>query len=266
MVKGLQRFQDHFRDFQETYVVIGGTACDLLFTEQSMPFRATKDVDMVLVVDALDDAFVRHFWEFVHAGGYQRQQRSEKRQYYRFVKPASAGYPAMLELFSGRLKQSDIGAGKKIAVIPAGEDISSLSAILLDGAYYNLIRETKMVLHDLPIVRADGLIPLKAKAWLDLAERRRLGERVNDRDLKKHRNDVFGLSFILVDPPFALDGSIRADLQDFLNAFPHGSLEWPDIHASLRETYGVKTNSEEIVSALARHFNLAMPKKLAGPQ
>ena len=75
MVRGLQLFKDHFRDFQECFVVIGGTACDRLFAERSIPFRVTKDVDMVLVIETLDDAFVRRFWEFITAGNYRKRQR-----------------------------------------------------------------------------------------------------------------------------------------------------------------------------------------------
>jgi len=230
-----------------------------LFAERSIPFRVTKDVDIVLLIETLDDAFVRRFWEFIKAGSYRKQQRSEKRLYYRFQKPASAGYPDMLELFSRRLEQVDVGAGQTITIIPAGEDLSSLSAILVDSAYYKLIKETKTILDELPIVQANGLIPLKAKAWLDMTERRANSERINERDIKKHRNDVFGLSLILVDPPFALADSIRIDLQRFIASFPFNSKEWPYILASLGETYGVKFVPTEMVDTLVRHFDLTVP-------
>ena len=258
MVRGLQIFRDHFRDFKESFVIIGGTACDRLFAEQAIPFRVTKDVDMVLVIETLDDAFVRRFWEFIKAGNYRKQQRSEKRQYYRFQNPASAGYPDMLELFSRRLEQMDIGAGQTITIIPAGEDLSSLSAILMDNAYYELIKGTKTILDDLPIVHASGLIPLKARAWLDLTERKANGERIKEQDIKKHRNDVFRLSLIIVDPPFVLADSIRLDLQRFIASFPLDSKEWPHILASLGETTGVKYDPAELVNTLVRHFELTV--------
>jgi len=40
---------------------------------------------------------------------------------------------------------------------------------------------------------AEYLIPFKMYAWLNLLERKRAGEHVNERDLKKHKYDVFRL-------------------------------------------------------------------------
>ena len=59
MAYGTEMFKQHFRDFAEQYVLIGGTACDLLLNEAGMPFRATKDIDMVLVVEALTTDFAK---------------------------------------------------------------------------------------------------------------------------------------------------------------------------------------------------------------
>jgi hypothetical protein len=39
-------------------------------------FRATKDLDMVLIVEALTPAFGRRFWKFIGAGGYENKLRS----------------------------------------------------------------------------------------------------------------------------------------------------------------------------------------------
>jgi hypothetical protein len=41
-----------------------------------MDFRATKDLDIVLYVEALHENFVRAFWQFVEEGGYENKQRS----------------------------------------------------------------------------------------------------------------------------------------------------------------------------------------------
>ena len=68
MVKGLEVFREHFRNFADHDVLIGGTAGDIAMTGAGLPFRATKDLDIVLFVEALDGAFVRAFWEFVRAG------------------------------------------------------------------------------------------------------------------------------------------------------------------------------------------------------
>ena len=65
MVKGLDVFKDFFRDFQNQYVLIGGAACDIVFQEADLAFRATKDLDMVLIIEALTPEFGKRFWDFI---------------------------------------------------------------------------------------------------------------------------------------------------------------------------------------------------------
>ena len=43
------------------------------------------------------------------------------------------------------------------------------------------------------------LIPFKAKAWMDLTDRKAAGEHVDSKNIKKHKNDVFRLTE-LIDP------------------------------------------------------------------
>jgi predicted nucleotidyltransferase len=57
MVRGLDKFKQYFQEYASQYVIIGGTACDILFTELGVPFRATKDLDMVLIVEELNPSF-----------------------------------------------------------------------------------------------------------------------------------------------------------------------------------------------------------------
>ena len=88
MVKGLDIFQEYFRNYTDQYVLIGGAACSISFEEQDATFRATKDLDMVLIVEALTLDFSRRFWQFIHDGGYQNRARSNgKPQFFRFDKP-----------------------------------------------------------------------------------------------------------------------------------------------------------------------------------
>jgi len=39
MVKGLDIFQKYFADFSDQYVLIGGAACDISFSENNIDFR-----------------------------------------------------------------------------------------------------------------------------------------------------------------------------------------------------------------------------------
>lgn len=76
MVKGIDQFKTHFAGFNDRYVLIGGAACYLAMEEAGLHFRVTKDLDIVLCVEALDVEFVSAFWDFVKKGGYQNRQRS----------------------------------------------------------------------------------------------------------------------------------------------------------------------------------------------
>ena len=49
MVSGFTKFKERFQGFENQYVIIGGTACDLIMENEELPFRATKDVDIVLI-------------------------------------------------------------------------------------------------------------------------------------------------------------------------------------------------------------------------
>ena len=62
MVRGINVFRDYFAEYIDQYVLIGGAACDISFHENDMDFRATKDLDMVLVVEALTEEFALKFW------------------------------------------------------------------------------------------------------------------------------------------------------------------------------------------------------------
>ena len=62
MVKGLETFREHFANFTDCYLIIGGTACDLALTEAGLEFRATKDIDVVLCLETIDAEFGEAFW------------------------------------------------------------------------------------------------------------------------------------------------------------------------------------------------------------
>lgn len=64
--------------------------------EAGLDFRATKDLDIVLPVEALDGMFVEAFWQFIRNGGYQNRQKSTGKQlFYRFHSPKESSYPEM---------------------------------------------------------------------------------------------------------------------------------------------------------------------------
>lgn len=220
MVKGIDQFRAHFESFNDRYVLIGGTACYLAMKDVGLDFRVTKDLDIVLCVEALDAEFVRVFWDFIKKGGYSNRQKSTgKKLFYRFYEPEDVTYPWMLELFSRIPDALNLHNNAHLTPIPVNEEASSLSAILLDDAYYSFIHETKMESDGLTVVPPVNLVPLKAKAWLDLTTRRNAGENVDEKDIKKHKNDVFRLfQAIAPDMRIVISNTIKDDLERFLQA------------------------------------------------
>lgn len=65
------------------------------------------------------------------------------------------------------------------------EEISSLSAILLDDDYYQCIQSGRIVIDDVPVLGAEFILPFKARAWLDLSQRKQAGERIDSKAIKK---------------------------------------------------------------------------------
>ena len=81
----------------------------------------------------------------------------------------------MIELFA---KCPDFLKGREgidVAPIHVDENISSLSAILLDDAYYSLFLQGIRTVGGVSVLGTEYIVPFKAKAYLDLKARREAG-------------------------------------------------------------------------------------------
>ncbi len=260
MIKGLDKFKAHFAQHTKSFVLIGGVACHEWLATQGLEFRATRDIDIVLIVEALDQGFIARFWEFVEAGQYEiRERATGKRELYRFSKPKDDTYPAMLELFSRQPGKIDLSQEQRVIPVEIDENSANLSAILLDDDYYALILEHRREDDGLPFVTPEALIPLKARAWIDMTERQRKGEKIDSKDIQKHRTDVFRLGATLSGESGGhLAQRIEQDLKTFLAAFPEESSEWPSILGSLKTTFGnSKLKSADLIGAIRQYFRIA---------
>jgi hypothetical protein len=254
MVDGLDIFQKHFADYSDRYVLIGGTASSLAIDELGgEPFRVTKDLDIVLHVEALDRAFVSAFWEFVKLGGYEtRQKGSEKHLFYRFHTPQDKSYPFMLELFARVPDALDLGEDTGLTPIPVDEEVSSLSAILMDEDFYGFVMDRRRDVNGLSVIGPDVLIPLKAQAYLDLSDRKAKGESIDSKDVKKHKNDIFRLFTVLDrDVPCQLPDSIKVSMEAALMQL---SKEIVDFKALRIRSITLK----EVLTSLAIFYDLSV--------
>ena len=260
MIRGLDLFREHFAEYRKAFVLIGGVACHEWLSTQGLEFRVTKDMDMVLIVEALDGAFVEHFWEFIETGKYQGRFKAEDgRQLYRFDEPQDERYPAMIEIFSRKPEGIDLAEGQHVVPIKLDEDSASLSAILLNDDYYDLVRQQHNEEKNLPFANPAALIPLKARAWIDLTERAAKGEKGKGKEIAKHRTDVFRIAATLpgeAGPP--IPEAVQKDLRKFLAAFPpENKTEWESIRDALKTTFGSRRLSpESLIEAVHVYFKL----------
>lgn len=260
MVRGLDVFKEWFSGYADQYVLIGGTAATLTMEGAGLAFRATKDLDVVLHVEALTPAFGEAFWKFVDAGKYEIRQASEtgKPTFYRFVKPGDERFPAMVELFARAPDGLTPAEGSQLTPIPLDEAVASLSAILLDDTYYKFILEGRRELDGLPWVGEDRLIPLKAVAWLELTARKEQGEKVDSKDVRKHLNDVLRLSQLLTPATkISVDTKITEHLAQFLGAAA------ADTTIDPKALQLGKVTVTEIIGRIAQAYGVDLPAQAA---
>lgn len=241
MVRGLEKFRARLGGYSDQYLLIGGAACDLLMDEAGLEFRATKDLDIVLCVEALDASFARAFWEFVRSGRYKVQQSATgKARYYRFQKPEDDEYPYMLELFSRKPDGLYLPGGCHLTPIPVDEAVSSLSAILLDDGYYAFLHSGRRTVDGLPVVGPEHMVPLKARAWLDLTGRSSQGQSIDGKSIVKHKNDIFRL-YRLLDPAIevVIPDVIRQDMDVFLKAMEFESVDLKSLGMKAQDQAGI---------------------------
>ena len=220
MVSGIEKFREHFAGHKEQYALIGGAACDLIFTDAGLPFRSTKDLDIVLCVEVIDKSFAYAFQGFLEAGGYKARQKSDgRKEFYRFYQPKDVSYPSMIEVFSRQPGGFELPDERSITKVPVDEGILSLSAILLDESYYIALQNSRIIREGISLLSEELLIPFKAKAFLNLIQRKIDGDTVNNTDIKKHRNDVFRLAQLL-SPDHHVDVAepINNDLRKFMDS------------------------------------------------
>jgi hypothetical protein len=229
MVKGIEIFREYFSEYTDQYVLIGGVACDISFKDSDLDFRATRDLDVVLLVEAQTKEFGQRFWDFIKEGKYRNRAKSNgEPQFYRFDKPEVPGYPSMIELFSRSSWMIEQDA--VLTPVHIDDSVSSLSAILLNDEYYELLLAGKDVIDGLSILKPTWLVPFKAKAWLDLNEKLEHGAHVDSRDIKKHRNDIIRITTELVLESCELSDAVKKDMSSFVEKLRITDAELKNLH------------------------------------
>lgn len=231
MVNGFTEFKERFKEYKDQYVIIGGTACDLIMENEELPFRATKDIDIVLIVESLTVDFGKQFWEYIKEAEYEHLNKSTGgAQFYRFTDPKSRKYPQMIEIFSRNPDCIVLEDDTILTPLPIDDEISSLSAILLNESYYELLKSDRVIIDGIPVLSPTCLIAFKAKAWLDLKDRRADGEQGLSKGIRKHKNDIFRLAqLISADTKRSLNSEIATDMRRFLSEIENEEIDLKSI-------------------------------------
>jgi hypothetical protein len=147
------------------------------------------------------------------------------------------------------IRRGTIEQDAVLTPIHIDDSVSSLSAILLNDEYYELLLAGRDVIEGISVLKPSCLIPFKAKAWLDLNEKLNRGEHVDSRDIKKHRNDIIRMSAELVLEPCNLSETVKKDMSTFVQ-----KLHITD--AELKNLKIVGVHEADIVSLLQTIYNL----------
>lgn len=75
-------FQEMFADFQNYYVLIGGTATSIVLDSQGFKSRTTKDYDMVIIDEVKNKEFYTTLNHFLELGDIKEVRKMRKRSFF----------------------------------------------------------------------------------------------------------------------------------------------------------------------------------------
>ena len=208
---GLSHFQDYCKDLDEHYVVVGGFATLMLLdSELENHGKATFDIDLVLLTSNSAE-MTKRIKKYVKEGGYKIQTGSKDQyQYYRFVEPQKENFAKEIELFASNENSLELEDEQRIIPVDPEEGLYSLSAIMLDPEYFEMIKNNVDKNHRAPCTNTQATIMLKMSAFYDLKNR-------DEKKKKKHRRDILKLALLLTgDEQIKLVGRMVQDFDVFI--------------------------------------------------
>ena len=105
-----------------------------------------------------------------------------------------------------------------------------------------MLLEGKSFIDGCSVLKLEYIVLFKIKAWLDLITRINIGEKIDSKTIKKHKNDIFRL-VINISPlsRIRIDDEIQDDILEFIEKIKkdHVDLDNLDIHTfTLEEILG----------------------------
>lgn len=155
----------------------------------------------------------------------------------------------MIELFAKSQEWFEGYVEKNVVPIHVDDEVSSLSAILLDDDYYFLLTEGADVIDGVSFLKTEYLIPFKAKAWIDLKQRKDSGEKIDSKDIRKHKNDIIRL-YVLLKPNIRvnLPKTIKEDMSIFLKELGKEDIDF--------KQFNMRTTKENLIKMISDIYDL----------
>lgn len=211
-MEGENFLTEYMQQYSDDYILIGGNACVLNFENIGASFRATVDLDIVLITESTNDQFYEHLWGYILEHGYEgKVYRGSNAggSAYRFIQPEDnrvPNVPAQIELFSRKPDYFDVALAKRphISPIKTGQGISNFSAILLDDDVYEFIRSSKITLKGISTVNFECLLGLKSVAWHSNQALFNENKIKDKNTVLKHPQDMISIANVIDDPKITL--------------------------------------------------------------
>jgi hypothetical protein len=208
---GLSHFEHYFRELKENYVVVGGFATIMLLDREIDDHgKATYDIDLVLLTTS-STQMAGKIKSYVREGEYTIQKgQQDEYQYFRFVDPKVNGFAKEIELFASEGYGIELDEDQRIIPIDPEEGLYSLSAIMLDKEYLEMIKNNIVNIDGIPCSNSQATMLLKMAAMYDLYHR-------EDKKWKKHRRDILKLALLLTgEERIVLIGRMIEDMNFFV--------------------------------------------------
>lgn len=213
---GFDHFCAHLNGLEKHYVLIGGGAASLLLEDGGLEFRATRDVDLVVLTRTPE--LNARILSYVKAAKYgSKEATTGTPKYYRFKDPEQQECPKVIEIFARNELGLELEKGQHIVPLSDASAEGRLSAILLDDEYFELIKKNLAETSSgIPIINALANICLKARAHRELFNRKAAGDdNVDEKGIQKHLKDIWRLAAVLTgDETIELSKNPLADMEN----------------------------------------------------
>lgn len=184
--------------------------------------------------------------QYITEGKYDIQVgEKDQYKYYRFNNPKIENFAKEIELFASNENELELDEGQRILPIDPEEGLYSLSAIMLDPEYFEMIKSNINKSGEAPCTNTQATIMLKMSAFYDLRSR-------EDRKWRKHRRDILKLSLLLTgEEEIKLTGRMKEDFNSFIQHLEE-ELDQKSIKSFVD---GLPIYKDQVIEVLERVFS-----------